>query len=182
MAPATNPDDELKDRPSKAPRWTSAVLAIVAIVMVSVAVASRSADHDVERDRDPLDLADPTELRQVVVAISEVIRATEPAAEDHAIDALAHLTPQSPGAADLRDACLTTYRSPREADRLLREGARLLPADGGAAPPEATPRLEEISHRARTLITEARETLERCNALYQAGARRIGIEPAHRGR
>ncbi len=182
MASKSDPDEELKDRASKAPRWTSAVLVVVAMVMVSVAVASRSSERDVERDHDPLDLADPTELRQVVVAVSEVIRASDAPQEDRAIEALGRLTPQSPGAADLRDSCLTTYRSPREADRLLREGARLLPSDGGAAPPEATPRLEEISRRARNLITEARETLERCNSLYQAGARRIGIEPARRGR
>lgn len=181
MAPKTEADEDLKDRASKAPRWTSAVLVVVAIVMVSVAVASRAPEREGERERDPLDLADPTELRQVVVAISEVIRASD-AEEDRAIEALARLSPQSPGAADLRDSCLTTYRSPREADRLLREGARLLPSDGGPASPEVTPRLEEISHRARMLITEARETLERCNALYQQGARRIGVEPARRAR
>ena len=184
MASATDSSDEMKKREGRAPRWTSAVLAVVAIVLVSVAVASRSAerDHESEAERDPLELADPVELRQVVTAVSEVIRATEPAQEDRAIEALGQITPRSPGAADLRDACLTTYRSPREADRLLREGARLLPADGGPASPEATARLEEISLRARNLITEARETLDRCNALYQSGATRLNLEPARRAR
>ncbi len=184
MSSATDSSDEMKKAEARVPRWTSAVLAVVAMVLVSVAVASRSADRDGEResDRDPLELADPAELRQVVTAISEVIRASQPAQEDRAIDALAQLTPRSPGAADLRDACLTTYRSPRDAERLLREGARLLPADGGAAPPEATARLEEISLRARNLITEARETLDRCNALYQSGAARFNLEPARRAR
>ncbi len=184
MPSATDSRDEMKKAEGRAPRWTSAVLAVVAIVLVSVAVASRSADREsgTEQERDPLELADPAELRQVVTAISEVIRATQPAQEDRAIEALAQITPRSPGAADLRDACLTTYRSPRDAERLLREGARLLPADGGAAPPEATVRLEEISLRARTLITEARETLDRCNALYQSGATRLNLEPARRAR
>ncbi len=178
MAPATDSRDDMKDR-GKAPRWTFAVLVVVALVMVSVAVASRMTERQSDPERDPLELADPRELRQVV-AISEVIRAGEPDAEDRAIAALDRVRPQSPGAADLRDSCLTTYRSPREADRLLREGARLLPSDGGAAPPEATARLEEISQRARTLIIEARETLDRCQTLYQSAARRLGVEPARR--
>ncbi len=181
MASANEPNDDSKERTPKAPAWTSAVLAVIALVVLSVFVASRASQREEDHEHDPLDLADPSELRQVVVAVSTVIRASD-ADEDRAIDALAHLAVQSPGALDLRDSCLTTYRSPREADRLLREGARLLPADGGAASPEVTPRLEEISHRARTLITEARETLDRCNTLYREGARRIGVEPARRER
>ena len=181
MASANETDEDPKERTLKAPAWTTAVLAVVALVILSVFVASRASQREEDHESDPLDLADPTELRQVVVAISTVIRASD-AEEDGAIDALARLAVQSPGAADLRDSCLTTYRSPREADRLLREGARLLPADGGAASPEAAPRLEEISHRARTLITEARETLDRCNTLYQNAAHRIGVEPARRAR
>lgn len=174
------PDSQDASDSSRAPRWAPAVLAIVALVGLSVWVTSRAAEREPESERDPLELSDPAELRQVVQAISAVIQQTDGAREDEALTALAALRPQSPGAADLRESCLSTYRAPREADRLLREGARLLPPDGGAAPPEATARLEEISQRARTLIIEARESLDRCNALYQSGAHRLHLEPARR--
>lgn len=172
-------NDEMKDSPRGPPRWTFAVLVVIALVLVSVAVTSRSADRDAEHDRehDPLELADNTELRAVVVAVSEVIRAPGGSPEEgRAIAALEAIRPRSPGAADLRDSCISTYRSPREAERLLREA--YVRTDGATPIEGATVRTEEI-HR---LIREAQDSLGHCMALYESGAARLHLEPAHRPR
>jgi hypothetical protein len=155
---------------------------ILALVMVSVAVASRSGGPDPERDRDPLELADEGELRQVVTGVSGVIRATAPEAEAERIGALEQVHPRSPGAADLRDSCVTLYRNAHDADALLREGRALMPANDGGVPPELRGRIAAIIERSRHLITEANESRDRCNSLYLAAARRLHIDPARHAR
>jgi hypothetical protein len=157
-----------------------AVLAVLAIVLAGVAVASREGVDANEPERDPLSLADEGELRQAVVAISEVIRAATPEPEERALVALEALHPQSPGAADLRDACVTTYRGAHDAQRLSGEFRALLPADGGVPRGEDRVRLEELIARTRRLVTEANETRDRCVTLYETAARRLHIEAARR--
>lgn len=183
MASATDSsDDPPPPKAPSAPRWAAAVLMVLALVMVSVAVASRSAGVDPEHERDPLELADETELRQVVTGVSGVIVTSAPEAEEQQIVALEGIRPRSPGAADLRDSCVTLYRNAHDADRLLREGRALMPADDGGVPPELRGRIAAIIERSRHLITEANESRDRCNALYLAAARRLRIEPARRAR
>jgi MoxR-like ATPase len=158
------------------------VLVVLALVLVAVAVASRTGGPDPERERDPLELADEGELRQVVRGVSGIIVANEPDAEALRIRELEQLRPQSPGAADLRDSCVTLYRDTHEAERLLREGRALMPEGDGGVPPELRRRIASIIERSRELITEANESRERCNALYLAAARKLRIEPARRPR
>ncbi len=183
LASAADPtDDPPPPRPPAAPRWGLAVLVVVSLVMVAVAVTSRSGGPDPEHERDPLELADESELRQVVTGVSGVIVASGPEAEAERIRALELIRPRSPGAADLRDSCVTLYRDTHEADRLLREGRALMPAGDGGVPPELRGRIAGIIERSRQLITEANESRDRCNALYLAAARRLRIEPARRPR
>ncbi len=183
MASATDSsDDPPPPRAPAAPRWGAAILTVVALVLVAVAVTSRAGEADLERERDPLELADEAELRQVVRGVSGVIVAAEPEAEAARIHDLEQVRPHSPGAADLRDSCVTLYRDTHEAERLLREGRALMPAGDGAVPPEMRGRIAGIIERSRQLITEANESRDRCNALYLAAARRLRIEPARRAR
>jgi hypothetical protein len=171
-------EDEQKPKIAAAPRWTSAVLVIVAMVLISVAVASRSGEN-VERERDPLELVDEGELRTVVNAISEVIRAREGEPEGNAIRSLDAVHPNSPGALDLRDSCLTTYRNPHEAESLMRASQPLVPGDGSVSL-ELRTRLEHNLERIRTLVIEANESRDRCVTLYEAATRRLHLEPARR--
>lgn len=182
MGTATDSTEDRDAAAKRSPTWAPAVLAVLCLVAIAVAVAGRSADAPPERERDPLELADERELRDVVTAVSGVIRAQSEGDEEQRLVALEALHPRSPGAADLRESCVNVYRGTHDAERLTREFRALMPGDGGAVPPEARPRLEEIYSRTRTLITEANESRDRCVALYQAGARRLHIEPARRPR
>jgi hypothetical protein len=165
-----------KERP---PRWGLAALVVIAIAVVGIVVASQT-DNDPHRDRDPLELTDERELRTAVLAVSAVIRARDDAGEEGAVRALDALHTQSPGAADLRDSCVTTYRGKRESERLLREMRAMLPTDGGEPAAEVMARVGGMLDRSRATVQEARESHARCIGLYEAGARRLGIEPASR--
>lgn len=180
MGTATDSTEE-RAAAKRNPTWAPAVLAVLCLVAIAVAVAGRSNDTSSDRDRDPLELADERELRDVVTAVSAIIRA-DTRSEEQPIVALETLHPRSPGAADLRESCVNVYRGTHDAEGLTREFRALMPGDGGEVPPEARPRLEEIYRRTRTLITEANESRDRCVALYQAAARRLHIEPARRPR
>lgn len=154
-------------------------MVVIAIAVVGIVVASQTGTPD-RRDRDPLELTDERELRAGVLAVSAVIRARDDGAEEGAVRVLEAVHPQSPGAADLRDSCVTTYRGKRESERLLREMRRLLPTDGGDPSPEVVARISGMLDRSRALVQEARESHARCIGLYETAARRLGIEPASR--
>lgn len=163
------------------PRWGLAAGVVVVLASIGVVVASQSG-RPVDRERDPLELSDEHELRTAVLAVSGVIRAEGDAAEEAAVRALEAQQPRSPGAADLRDSCVATYRGTRESTRLLREMRALLPADGGDPPPEVVSRVRAMLDQSRTKVQEARESHARCIGLYEAAARRLRIEPAQRPR
>lgn len=182
MGTATDSTEERATAAKRTPTWGPAVLAVLCLVAIGVAVAGRSGDPPSEQERDPLELADERELRDVVTAVSGIIRAGNENDEEQRLVALEALHPRSPGAADVRESCVSVYRGTHDAERLTREFRALMPGDGGAVPPESRPRLEEIYRRTRTLITEANESRDRCVALYQSAARRLHIEPARRPR
>lgn len=161
------------------PRWGLAAGVVAVLGGVGVVVASQTGTPD-SGDRDPLALSDDRELRAVVLSVSAVIRARDDAAEEGAVRALEALRPSSPGAADLRESCATTYRGKRESERLLREMRALLPSDGGEPSPEVIARVRGMLDRSRALVQEARESHARCVGLYESAARRLRITPASR--
>lgn len=163
------------------PKWGIAAGVVAVLAAVGVIVASQTGGAP-DRGRDPLELSDEHELRTAVLAVSAVIRAEGDDAEEAALRALEAQRPRSPGAADLRDSCVTTYRGTRDSVRLLREMRALMPADGGEPSPEVMTRVAGMLDRSRALVQEARESHARCIGLYEEAARRLHIEPAQRGR
>lgn len=169
-------------KPAKRPPgWgiAAAVLAVVAAVVIVVA-SQTGAPH--ETDRDPLALTNDRELRAVTEAVSGIIRADGDDAEERAIAALEALHPESPGAADLRESCVTTYRGTHDAQRLSAQMHALLPRDGGGLTPEVQSRIQEMLDRSQRLVVEARESHVRCVALYEQAAQRLHIPTATRQR
>lgn len=174
--------DEAPKKPGPPPpRWGIAAGVVVVLAGVGVIVASQTG-RPPEGERDPLELTNEHELRTTVLAVSAVIRAEGDAAEESALRALEAQQPRSPGAADLRDSCVTTYRGTRESTRLLREMRALLPADGGEPPPEVVARVQSMLDQSRTKVQEARESHARCIGLYEAATQRLHLEPARRTR
>ncbi|MDB4931246.1 MAG: hypothetical protein JWM10_3730 [Myxococcaceae bacterium] len=164
--------------------------AVVALLFVAAAVplllyaARNGPDHD-DRPHDPLELSDESEVRAAVLAVSGIIRAA-PAAdggvdeEDRAIRALEALHPRSPGASDLRESCVTTYRGTHDAQRLQGEMHALVPRDGGTMTDEQRRRLGTMLDRSTQLVGEVRDAHLRCVGLYEQACGRLHITPAQR--
>jgi hypothetical protein len=165
--------------PKKPPPWGIAAAVVCTLATVGIVVASQTGRGD-DPGRDPLELTDEHELRTAVLAVSAVIRADGDAAEERAVRALEAQQPRSPGAADLRESCATTYRGKRESERLLREMRAMIPADGGEPSAETMSRVQTMLDQSRARVQEARESHARCIALYEEAARRLRIEPAQR--
>lgn len=174
-------DSPAAGSPKKPERSLGAVAAlvfVVATVPLLLYAARNGPDRD-DRAHDPLELSDDNELRGAAVAISGVIQAA-PDDENRAIQALEALHPRSPGAADLRDSCVTTYRGAHDAQQILAELRTLLPADGGAPTDAQRLRLNEMLDRSQRLTNEARDVHLRCIALYEQACQRLHVTPAHR--
>ena len=174
--------DSAAKKSSEKPRRSAG--AVVALLFVAVTIplllyAARTGPDRDDREHDPLELSDDGELRAVVVAISGIIRA-EASEEDRAIRTLEAVHPRSPGAADLRDSCVTTYRGTYEAQHLSDELRTLLPADGGAVSVEQSHRLNEMLDRSTRLMNDARDAHLRCIALYEQACQRLHVTPARR--
>ncbi len=154
-------------------------LGAVAVTVPLLLLAARNGpDHD-DRPRDPLELSDEAELRGAVEAVSGIIRAGHGEEEHQAIRALEALHPRTPGASDLRDSCVTTYRGNHDAHELQTQMRALLP-DSGDPSPEDARRLGAMLDRANRLVSEANDAHLRCIALYEAAATRLHIAPAQR--
>lgn len=155
-------------------------LGFVAVTIPLLLYAARSGpDHD-DRPRDPLELADEAELRAVVQAVSGVIQAGRGDAEDRALRALEALHPRSPGASDLRESCVTTYRGAHDAQRISTELRALVPSDGGVLSDPERRRMSQMLDRSQRLVNEARDAHLRCVALYEQACGRLRIAPARR--
>ncbi len=165
--------------PPKAPSWAAAVVFFIVVGVVAIVVASQPPRQG-DRDRDPLELADQRELGAVVAAVSGVIRSDGEAAEDAALRRLEALRPQSPGAADLRDACVSTYRGTHDAQRAMAQVRAMLPGDGGLPAPGDEARMRTLLDQSQRLVSEARESHLRCVGLYEQAAARLGVTPARR--
>ncbi len=163
----------------RAPSWAAAVVFFIVVGVVAIVVAAQPTRGG-DRDRDPLELVDQRELVAVVTAVSGVIRAEGETAEDEALRRLEALRPQSPGAADLRDACVSTYRGTHDAQRAMAQVRALLPPDGGSPTPGDEARMRELLDRSQRLVSEARESHLRCVGLYEQAAARVGVTPARR--
>ncbi len=175
---AADPDSPAK---KKAPRARGALVALgaVAVTIPLLLLAARNGpDHD-DRPRDPLELSDEGELRLVVEAVSGIIRAGQGEEEDRAIRVLEALRSRTPGASDLRDSCVTTYRGNHDAHALQTQMRALLP-DSGDPSPEVARRLGQMLDQANRLVSEANDAHLRCIALYEAAASRLHIAPAQR--
>lgn len=163
----------------RAPSWAPAVVFFIVVGVVAIVVAAQPPRGG-DRDRDPLELVDQRELAAVVTAVSGVIRAEGESAEEEALRRLEALHPQSPGATDLRDACVSTYRGTHDAQRAMAQVRALLPVDGGAPTPEDEVRMRALLDRSQRLVSEARESHLRCVGLYEQAAARVGVTPARR--
>lgn len=166
-------------RPARPPGWGIAAAVLTVVAVAAIVVGSQTSAPR-EGDRDPLALSDDRELRAVTEAVSGIIRADGDDAEDRAIRVLEAQHPQSPGAADLRDSCVTTYRGTHDAQRLSVEMRALLPRDGGAITPEVQSRIQTMLDQSQRLVVEARESHVRCVALYEQAAQRLHIPVATR--
>lgn len=181
------PGDSGVDAPKrKAARPWGAVAALL-FVAVAVPLLLYAARNGPDRDdgpRDPLELSDQAELRAAVLAVSGIIRAAPADAgadeEDRAIRALEALRPRSPGANDLRESCVTTYRGAHDAQRLQDEMHALVPRDGGAMTDDQRRRLGTMLDRSTQLIGEVRDAHLRCVGLYEQACGRLRITPAQR--
>jgi len=177
MTAATPPRPE--PTPPKAPSWAAAVVFFIVVGVVAIVVASQPPRQG-DRDRDPLELADQRELGAVVTAVSGVIRAEGETAEDEALRRLEAIRPRSPGAADLRDACVSTYRGTHDAQRAMAQVRSMLPGDGGSPSAEDEARMRTLLDQSQRLVAEARESHLRCVGLYEQAAGRLGVTPARR--
>ncbi|MBL8604315.1 MAG: hypothetical protein JNK72_20490 [Myxococcales bacterium] len=166
-------------RAERPPSWGIAAAFFVVVGVVAIVVNARH-NAPVERDRDPLELASARELGATVAAVSEVIRARGDRDEEAAIARLEALHPQTPGAADLRDSCVTLYRGTHDAQRLTDALRAMLPPDGGTPSDEDQRRMQAMLTRSQALLTEARESHARCIGLYEQAAQRVGVAPAQR--
>lgn len=178
---ATDPD--AVDGPKKKPaRSVGALVALgaVAVTIPLLLYAARNSPDREDRLHDPLELSNEAELRSIVQAISGVIQAHPGEEEDRALRALEALHPRSPGASDLRDSCVTTYRGAHDAEQVSAELRALLPSDGGTHNEEQVRRMNEMFARSRRLLDEARDAHLRCVGLYEQAATRLHITPARR--
>lgn len=168
-------------RPTQGPGWgfAAVILAVIAAIVAGVALREGSTDPAM---RDPIEGADVHELEMVVRAVSVIIQTPDGAPQEPPVRALESLHPQSAGGADLHDACVTTYRGMLELERMRAELLRLVPMDAGAQPPsrEDQTRAAEILERSQQRLREVNQTRERCATLYEAAARRLGVQPARR--
>lgn len=179
---STEPDSGEGPTKRSRPRSVGAFVALgfVAVTIPLLLYAARNGpDHD-DRPHDPLELSDEAELRAVVLAVSGVIQARRGEDEDRAIRALEALHPRSPGANDLRESCVTTYRGAYDAQRISTDLRGLLPSDGGALSDEQRRRMSEMLDRSQRLVNEARDAHLRCVGLYEQAAVRLHITPAQR--
>ena len=179
---SAEPDSGEGPKKGSKPRSVGAFVALsfVAVTIPLLLYAARNGpDHD-DRPHDPLELSDEAELRAVVLAVSGVIQARRGEDEDQAIRALEALHPRSPGANDLRESCVTTYRGAYDAQRISAELRALLPSDGGTLSAEQSRSMNEMFDRSRRLLNEARDAHLRCVGLYEQAAVRLHITPAQR--
>ncbi|MBI5515529.1 MAG: hypothetical protein HY909_17240 [Deltaproteobacteria bacterium] len=177
------PRSSLPPPPSRpkgdSPGWGfAAVIGLVIASIVVVVTVTRAEPPD--RERDPLELTDPAELRAVVEGVSRCIQTQEGPDHERAVAALEALHPRSPGPLDLRDACATTYRGMLELPRLVELQRRALLPPDASAPPAVSAEVLEANRQANRIIEEVRESHHRCSALYEAGCGRLGIQPASR--
>jgi hypothetical protein len=133
--------------------------------------------------RQPFDpeLTNDAELRRVTEAISRIVTAPEDRRRIGALEVLEAVSVQSPGAADLREACVSTYRGLYEAQRAtdaLR--AILQDADGGER--SAAELTSEMRSRAGQLLRDADAQRERatqsrarCEELFRTAVARFGM-------
>lgn len=178
----TTDPDRLDGPKKKAERSVGAFVAlgIVAVTIPLLLYAARNGPDHEDRLHDPLELSDEAELRAVVQAVSGVIQAGQGEDEERAIRALEALHPRSPGANDLRDSCVTTYRGAHDAQQISTELRALLPADGGVLSEDQHRRMTQMLDRSQQLVAEARDAHLRCVGLYEQAAVRLHITPARR--
>jgi hypothetical protein len=167
-------------RAGDSPGWGfAAVIGLVIAAIVVVVAVTRAEPPD--RERDPLELSDPGELRAVTLAVSRVLQTQEGPEHERAVAALEALRPRSPGALDLRDACATTYRGMLELPRLVELQRRALGGvDGGNV--TISSEVLEANRQANRIVEEVRESHHRCSTLYEAACGRLGVQPSARTR
>lgn len=167
-------------------RWVAA-LTLVGLLVVLVLVIRSVRPGESEQLRGPFDptTTDPAELRRVTEAVSRVISAP-PAQHEAAVQTLESVRADSPGARDLKEACVNTYRGMILAEQWLDQLRGILVGpDGGMRPaetidPAARARGMELDRQVRNQIELVNQSRHRCHDLYEAAARRFGMVPARR--
>lgn len=152
------------------------MVGLLVVVIKSTAPPPTAMPHPF----DPL-TTNEAELRRVTEAISRIVTAPADARRLSALEVLEALSVQSPGAADLREACVSTYRGLHEAQaRTVDLRAILLDADGGErSAAELTPamrsRAGQMLREADTQRERATQSRARCEELFRTAVQRFGM-------
>jgi hypothetical protein len=123
---------------------------------------------------------DREELRRVTEAVSRIITAP-PSEHAAAVETLESVRADSPGARDLKEACVNTYRGlmrAEEATAQLRSIEEL--PDGAVRPAASIPqgdrvRATELNQQAREQIELVAQSRNRCMDLFTEATARMGI-------
>ncbi len=152
------------------------MVGLLVIVIRSTAPPPTAMPHPF----DPL-TTNEAELRRVTEAISRIVTAPADARRLSALEVLEAVSVQSPGAADLREACVSTYRGLHEAQaRTADLRAILMDGDGGErSAAELTPamrsRAGQMLREADTQRERATQSRARCEELFRTAVQRFGM-------
>lgn len=174
--------------PGKRGQLIAAVAVAAALPLLAYLVHAQNQHSESSEQRDPLDpvTTNEGELRRVHEAVSRVLAAA-PSAIEPAVQILESVRAESPGARDLKESCVNTYRGLIRAQGAQRQarGLLLLP-DGGERPQQDLSMEDRV--RAETVMREAREQTElveqshdRCHSLYGQASERLHLDPVQRG-
>jgi hypothetical protein len=170
----------------KAARFFGAVVlvAMVAVIAFVIHHANLPSDTAPRPAFDP-ETTDRAELRRVTEAVSRVI-AAPPDQHEAAVQTLESVRATSPGALDLEEACVNTYRGMIRAQALL---AQITAIEGdpdgglrGAAeiPPQDRARALDLHRQTSEQIELVEGSKDRCHDLYAAAVHQLGLAPAER--
>lgn len=159
-------------------------IAVVAMVILLVAVVKSTGAPPPSLPQ-PLDpsVTNEAELRRVTEAISRIVTSADDRRRLSALEVLEAVSVQSPGAADLREACVSTYRGLQEAQSNTEQlRAILQDSDGGERNPteinaEMRSRAGQLFREANNQRERATQSRARCEDLYRTAVQRFGMNP-----
>ncbi len=173
--------------PTKRGQLFAAVAVAAMLPLLAYVVLTSGQRTETGETRDPLDprTTNESELRRVHEAVSRVLTAA-PSAMAAAVETLESVRADSPGARDLKDSCVSTYRGLLNATGATQTARSLLMLPDGGERPEVELGMEDRMRAASAMrtATEQHELVtqshERCHSLYGQASERLHLEPAQR--